>query len=593
MDKMNLFDDKAAGSAIVGIDLGTTNSAVAIYNAGTVPTLLPIGEDGKYTVPSCVRWDGFNEEQEPLFTVGAEAYRERYKPNVIYSIKRLMGSGQKVTFYATDEVDSGNQSTSRKFLSTTPAVVSAQILKYLKQRVAEFYMPVTDCVITVPAYFNQRQIEDTLEAAKWAGLNCRQILKEPTSASYIYSQLGHAGTGSVLIYDLGGGTFDVTHMNFLRKDAVPKKMLTSLKRQYGIELSNSGADDNDQYFCRVLGTYGDMNLGGDDIDRELGKYLQKKENLTLSETGEEQLYLACESFKKSGIHGQDIVIEDQKVHMSSTDLDVAVDKIFERTLRIMDDIDMSNVHTIVLVGGSTKSQRIRDNLAKAFPHVEISAVLDPDATVALGAGSVAKAIAKDSALMYADVLPLPIGVLVDESKVDVCIEKNTSMPHTTKKIYHTLHDNQSQITVHVYQGLSGNPKECTYLGRLTLTDIPKAPAGDVDVVVSFILTGQGRLKIISRIDGIDKEEALVIDNIFDVKSEAALYSDAGSGQSESSEGMSPQDDFEEVFLPMAEGNDDVLAIFKTRRDVLRMGLDPEDKATRVQSYEDLIVEKLM
>lgn len=593
MDKMNLFDDKAAGSAIVGIDLGTTNSAVAIYNAGTVPTLLPIGEDGKYTVPSCVRWDGFNEEQEPLFTVGAEAYRERYKPNVIYSIKRLMGSGQKVTFYATDEVDLGNQSTSRKFLSTTPAVVSAQILKYLKQRVAEFYMPVTDCVITVPAYFNQRQIEDTLEAAKWAGLNCRQILKEPTSASYIYSQLGHAGTGSVLIYDLGGGTFDVTHMNFLRKDAVPKKMLTSLKRQYGIELSNSGADDNDQYFCRVLGTYGDMNLGGDDIDRELGKYLQKKENLTLSETGEEQLYLACESFKKSGIHGQDIVIEDQKVHMSSTDLDVAVDKIFERTLRIMDDIDMSNVHTIVLVGGSTKSQRIRDNLAKAFTHVEISAVLDPDATVALGAGSVAKAIAKDSALMYADVLPLPIGVLVDESKVDVCIEKNTSMPHTTKKIYHTLHDNQSQITVHVYQGLSGNPKECTYLGRLTLTDIPKAPAGDVDVVVSFILTGQGRLKIISRIDGIDKEEALVIDNIFDVKSEAALDSDAGSGQSESSEGMSPQDDFEEVFLPMAEGNDDVLAMFKTRRDVLRMGLDPEDKATRVQSCEDLIVEKLM
>lgn len=587
MEKMNLFAEQDKSSAIVGIDLGTTNSAVAIYNAGTVPSLLPIGKDGKYTVPSCVRWDGYNENDEPIFTVGDEAYQERYHPNVIYSIKRMMGSGQKVSFHSPVVRVTGEKETRQEFLSTTPAYVSSLILNHLKYKVAEFYGPADKCVITVPAYFNQRQIEDTLEAAKLAGWDCKQILKEPTSASYIYSQLGHAETGSVLIYDLGGGTFDVTHMNFLRKDAIPKKMLTSLKRQYGIELDNTGADNNDQYFCRVLGTYGDMHLGGDDIDKVYGDMLKKEENLALSDVGEEQLYLACEAFKKSGVYGQDITIEGKQIHMTSSGLDKAVDVIFERTLRIMDEIDMSSVRTIVLVGGSTKSQRIRDNLANAFPHVEISAVLDPDATVALGAGSVAKAIAKDASLMYADVLPLPIGVLVDEKRVDVCIEKNTSMPHTSKKIYHTLHDNQSQITVHVYQGLSSNPKECTYLGRLTLTDIPKAPAGDVDVIVSFILTGQGRLKILSRIDGIDKEETLVIDNIFDVKTAPQEDSSVDYG------GLFPKDSFEEVFLAMAEGNDEVLAMFKDRRQLLKSSLGEAEKVEKVQQCEDAIVSKLL
>lgn len=506
-----------SGCDIMGIDLGTTNSAVSIFNAQTVPVLLPIGKNGKTTVPSCVRWDGLGADGQHHFTVGDDAYQERYKPNVIYSIKRIMGSDKTVTLSehgTPQEVEEGNG------LVLRPYEVSAIILWHLANKVAEFYRPLTKCIITVPAYFNQRQMSDTIKAAELAGLNCLQILKEPTSASFIYSQLGYAQTGAVLIYDLGGGTFDATHMTFLRRDSVPKKMATSLKKQYGIELSNNGGDVTDQYYSRVIGTYGDMQLGGDDIDKLFGDKAIRRSGVNLSDAGREQVYLRCEAFKKRGVAGEDIVVEGQLIHLDTTLLNECVDKIFDRTMKIIEDIDMSNVSTIVLVGGSTKSLRLRQDLQSAFPGMEISAVLDPDATVALGAGAVAKALANKKDLDYSDVLPLPIGVLVDEKSIDVCLQKNTSMPYSVTRTYYTIHDNQERVTVHLYQGLSSKPEKCTYLGRISVDGIPQRPAGDVCVTLSFILTGQGRLKVVSRVDGVDREEELVVDNIFTVGEES-------------------------------------------------------------------------
>lgn len=578
-DGIDISDD------IIGIDLGTTNSAVAVYSANTVPTLLPIGGPGKFTIPSCVRWDGFNEEREPIFTVGKEAYKERYAPNVIYSIKRMMGSGKRVDFHARGVKKLEDGASNREVLTSTPAYISSLILSHIKEKVWELYKPVTKCIITVPAYFNQRQIEDTSEAAKYAGLECVQILKEPTSASYIYSLLGYANNGTVLIYDLGGGTFDVTHMRFLRKDNISSKLLTSLRRQYGIELNADGADANDQYFCRVLGTYGDVHLGGDDIDTEMAKRVVETTGVELSEEGMEQLILKCEEFKKLGVYGMDIELEGQKIHLSADDLNYAVDAIFERTLKLMEDISMEDVGTIVLVGGSTKSQRIRDNLAHKFPNVEISAVLDPDATVALGAGSVAKAVANKKGLMYSDVLPLPIGILVDETKVDVCIPRNTSMPHTVSRSFRTMHDKQERITLHVYQGLSSQPEKCTYLGKLCLEGIPQAPAGDVSVQVFFTLTGQGRLRITSKIDGegAEREEELVIDNIFDVSATAPVP--AMMDVEDTDEGQ-PMDDFESCFMPLLKEDAEAMALFAERRTILHGG------SSDVTEIEDKIVSRL-
>lgn len=562
MEQMNL--GSAHSDEIMGIDLGTTNCAVSIYTADTVPTLLPVGKGGKFTVPSCVKWERPEMDGCKPWTVGEEAYRERFMLDVVYSIKRMMGSGKKVRFTDRNNHD--------HYLELTPAEISSIILSHLKDRVAELYRPVKRCVITVPAYFNQRQIEDTIEAAKLAELECVQILKEPTSASYIYSLLGHAKNGSVLIYDLGGGTFDVTHMNFLRRDSIPKKLLTSLKRQYGIELENvQGADLNEQYFCRILGTYGDVHLGGDDIDKEAAAQVIRRNNLQLNVNDKERLCLRCEECKKSGVYSTEFKLDDRTVTVTQDDVNKGVKYIFEKTLKIMGEIDMDTVSTIVLVGGSTKSEYLRKLLSDKFPDKEISAVLDPDATVALGAGSVAKAVANDDELLYSDVLPLPIGILVDEKDVEVCIPKNTSMPYTAQREFYTLHDNQTQVTAHVYQGLSKKPEKCTYLGKLTLTDIPLAPAGEVKILVNFLLTSQGRLRVISSIAGRDKEEVLIVDNIFAVNdSKATDVTDSGL------------DDFESAFMSSLQGNEEADRLFKARRECY------EDTTKRLE-LEDKIV----
>lgn len=570
MNQMNL-EQKSNSMEIMGIDLGTTNSAVAIYNAGTVPTLLPIGEHGKYTIPSCVRWDGKDPKNgTPLFTVGAEAYRERYKPNVCYSIKRAMGSGNRFVFVLGDES-----------LALQPSMISAVILNEIKNKVAELYHPINKCIITVPAYFNQRQIADTLDAAKYAGLECVQILKEPTSASYIYSQLGYAKDGNVLIYDLGGGTFDVTHMKFLKADSIPKKVLTSLYNQYGIRLEDlKNADYNEQYFCRVLGTYGDVNLGGDDIDKATAESVMRNCHLNLSRAGKEMLYLKCEEFKKGAAYGTEINLEDQKVSITLEDLHFGVRTVFEKTMEIMSEIDMSEVSTLVLVGGSTKSKYLRELLGKAFPDIEISAVLDPDATVALGAGSVAKSVSSNQDMMYADVLPLPIGVLVDESEVEICIPKNTSMPYMMQKIFYTLHDNQTRVTAHVYQGVSKNPDKCTYLGKLTIEDVPPKPAGEVKVYVNFLLTAEGQLRIISSVDGKDKEETLVIDNIF------AVNTGSENDDTESSK-TEYFDEFEEAFFDGLRNNKEAVDLFARRREQFSDDLvraDLEEKIIELASH---------
>lgn len=558
---LNSHAGTVTASDIVGIDLGTTNSAVSVYSANTVPTILDIGKDGGYTVPSCVMWCGGDK-----FIVGVKAYEQRYKSNVCYSVKRIMGSDTPIIL----RTDDGEQRT------FSPAEISAEILKELKRLVEEYYLPVDQCIITVPAYFNQRQIEDTLKAAKLAGWNCRQILKEPTSASYIYSMLGYAGsTGTRLIYDLGGGTFDATNVLFIRTDEIPSKMVSSLKRQYGIDFSNiSGVDSTDQYICRVLGTYGDMNLGGDDIDKCLADLCIKRAGSpSLSREDKEKLILTCESFKRAGFNQQSTTIGGIEFSITQEDLKIATEQIFERTMDTLKDAYLGDVKSIVLVGGSTKSQFIRESLAERFPEVEISAVLDPDATVALGAGAVAKAVSNNGEMAYADVLPLPIGVLVNEESVDVCIPKNTSMPYMVSRNYYTLHDGQERVTIHVYQGLSTNPKEDTYLGKLTIDGIPNASAGDVIVKVNFILDGQGRLKITAIVDGVEKPVDLVIDNIFSV---------AERGTGVKGEHF---DEFEQCFMPLLENNEEAILLFEKRRKT-----DPDSHER--QDIEDAIIELL-
>ena len=549
---------------IMGIDLGTTNSAVAIYTAGTVPKLCAMSADNKYTMQSCVRWDGGNR-----FTVGQEAYNERYKPNVIYSVKRIMGSDKTIKLR--------NPQTGET-IGLTPAQVSAKILKELARRVREFYPGIHRCIITVPAYFNQRQIKDTLEAARIANLECVQILKEPTSASYIYSMLGYAKDGSVMVYDLGGGTFDVTIMSFLKKADIPKKVISTLKRLYKIDVNSVAGDSSSLYFCRVLGTYGDTNLGGDDIDKETADLVL--DGKSIRHEAYEELVLRCEQFKKLTAQAQDVYVDGEMYRISREHVTKATRIVYDRTLEILNTIpedQLRQVNTIVLVGGSTKNQAIVDFLNETFPDKEISRVLDPDATVALGAGAVAKDMMDGRGLAYQDVLPLAIGVLDSETTVDICIPKNTAMPYSVTRTYHTMYDNQTAVSISVYQGLSHDPKECTYLGTLRVTDLPPRKAGETNILVTFILSVQGRLKVTTTIDGVSEIKELVVDSIFNI---------ADSGSDSSTTECFNADMFEEAFGSFAETNPKVRELLIERRNCLNSNPD------RVSEIESKILEEI-
>lgn len=562
MDKVKKLHlgDALGTDLIMGIDLGTTNSAVAVYTNDTVPTLCPMNSSGKTTLQSCVRWDGGNK-----FTVGPEAYAERYNPNVKYSVKRMMGSGKMVSFKRTN-----NSTGEEEVLELSPAQVSAEILKALVNQVHEFYPGLYRCIITVPAYFNQRQIQDTLEAAKIANLDCVQVLKEPTSASYIYSNLGYAQDGSVLVYDLGGGTFDVTVMSFLKRSSIPGKVTKTLQKLYKIDVNTVGDGESSLYFCRVLGTYGDTMLGGDDIDRELATIVSSGK--TLSEAEFEELVLRCEQCKKNNAEAQDVNVQGKLYHVTQSDLNRAIKVVFDKTLAILNTIpkeQLDQVKTIVLVGGSTKSQYLVDMISQTFPNVEISRVLDPDATVALGAGAVAKDLMAGRGVAYQDVLPLAIGVLDNSTTIDICVPKNTVLPYTMSRTYHTVRDNQEAVSVDIYQGLSTNPKECTYLGRLRVADLPPRPAGELDVTVSFLLSAQGRLKVTSTVEGVSKPQELFIDSIFDV---ARVDNKTASEFN--------QDMFEQAFGEFAASNSKIAELLMERRACLKS--DPA-KAEQIEA----------
>ena len=520
---------------IFGIDLGTTNSAIALRTASTVPTLIPLGK--KTTLPSCVMWENGQ------FIVGEEAYAKRYQSNVIYSVKRLMGSNKTITL-----VDG------EKSISLTPAEVSSHILTELCKRASVYYDNVKDVVITVPAYFNQKQIEDTLKAGELAGLTIHHILKEPTSAGYVYSNIDSAESGEQVIYDLGGGTFDVTHSVLIRKTPEVQQTTNYLESYYDIKINTEDSDKSDKYYSRVLGTYGDMHLGGDDIDTALANRLLSKEGITKQDIGEEdfeKLVLECEKFKKSDIFGFEFTIAGKTFHMNQELLKEATREIYEKTLTIMQpllsNIKSNNIKSIILVGGSTKSKYIREWLASEFPMATVVCSLNPDETVAQGAASVGYDIAGGIPFKFQDVLPLAIGVLVDETTISTCLPTNTSIPYSTSKVYTTLYDNQQVLEVKLYQGLSTNPNDCTFLGTIRIENLPPAPKGELDIVIDFILAVNGRLRVQATIGDLTKD--IEIENIFSVKN-----------------AEQEKDTFKDTFLSLAisTNNEKVIQLFEKR-----------------------------
>lgn len=495
-----------------GIDLGTTNSAIAIVARGSMPEVLPL-EGGKITMPSCVQWKG----KEGEFVVGREAYRNRYKSSAVYSVKRLMGSDEKVTLRY-----------GRRELEMTPAEVSAEILKALVKQASVQYKDIKDVVITVPAYFNNKQVEDTLKAAELADLNALSILREPTAASLVYDDPSlQQQDQTILVYDLGGGTFDVSVVRV----SVPQQSDDEFNALYGIEEPKEGASEEQGKVYTVLATDGNAALGGDDIDQELLKILLRR----LREAGHnpeempkeyrENLLLRLEEHKKNGAQSYSMSISykskkgvsvKENIPLSLKDFEDATRVIFNRTRGYVDSVlkqvESGIISSICTVGGSTKSEILRKLLQEAFKGVKVNTALNPDESIALGAAIKAKEMQYgDRSVSVFDVIPQAIGVEADGS-IKTVIKRNRMVPAVETRTFSTSFDNQDTLQVNVYQGVSALVEESTYLGTLVLADLPPRPAGTLPVVVELSIDSNGLLSCSVNVEG--KRAKAELTNLF-------------------------------------------------------------------------------
>ena len=471
-------------SKIIGIDLGTTNSCVAVLEGGT-PTVIANPEGGR-TTPSVV---AINKKGERI--VGDAAKRQAItNPNTVSSIKRLMGTDKKV------ELDG------KKY---TPEEVSAMILSYMKDY-AEKYLgeKVDKAVITVPAYFNDAQRQATKNAGKIAGLDVQRIINEPTAAALAYGLDKQENTHTILVYDLGGGTFDVSVM-----------------------------DLGDGVF-EVKSTAGNNKLGGDDFDQRIIDYLVdefKRENgvdLTKDKMAMQRLKEVAEKAKKdlSGVTSTQISApfisqgEDGPLHLDVTlsrakfedlirDL---VDSTLEPVRQALKDakIKKEDIDKVLLVGGSTRIPMVQELIKKEIGK-EPSREVNPDEVVAMGAaiqGGVLTGEVNDIVLL--DVTPLSLGLETLGGVMTVLIPRNTTIPTSKKQVFSTAADNQPAVDIHVLQGERSMAADNKTLGRFQLSGIPAAPRGVPQIEVTFDIDANGIVNVKAKDLGTNKEQAITI-----------------------------------------------------------------------------------
>ena len=471
-------------SKVIGIDLGTTNSCVAVMEGGEA-VVIP-NPEGNRTTPSVV---GFKKDGERV--VGETAKRQAITnpDRTISSIKRFMGTTHK------EKIDNNEYS---------PQEISAMILQKLKSD-AEAYLgqPVTQAVITVPAYFNDSQRQATKDAGKIAGLEVLRIVNEPTAAALAYG-LEKSEDQTILVYDLGGGTFDVSIL----------------------ELGDG--------FFEVKATSGDNRLGGDDFDQVVMDYLvaefKKEQGIDLSKdkAAVQRLKDAAEKAKKelSGVMSTTIslpfitvvdgVPQHLEMNLTRAKFDELTAQLVERTLgptrQALSDsgLSASEIDKVVLVGGSTRIPAVQDAIKKLIgkePHKGVN----PDEVVALGAAVQAGVLTGDvKDVVLLDVTPLSLGIETAGGVFTKMIDRNTTIPTSKSQIYSTYADNQTSVEIHVLQGERSMAKDNKTLGRFMLGDIPPAPRGIPQIEVTFDIDANGIVNVSALDKGTGKSHKITI-----------------------------------------------------------------------------------
>ena len=470
-------------SKIIGIDLGTTNSCVAVLEAGE-PKVIP-NPEGNRTTPSVVAFK--NGER----IVGDAAKRQAItNPNTVSSIKRLMGTSEKV------EIEG------KKY---TPEEVSAMILSYMKDY-AESYLgeKVDKAVITVPAYFNDAQRQATKNAGKIAGLNVERIINEPTAAALAYGLDKQEKNQTILVYDLGGGTFDVSILE-LGDGVFEVKSTAGNNHLGGDDFDNKIMD----YLVETFKKENGVDLSKDKMAMQRLKELSEKAKKDLSSMTTTQVSAPFISQSSDGPLHLEMTLTRAKFEELIHDLVMSTLEPVRKALKDA-DIKAKDLDKVIFVGGSTRVPLVYETVKKEL-GMEPSREVNPDEVVAMGAsiqGGVLTGDVNDIVLL--DVTPLSLGIETLGGVMTVLIPRNTTIPTSKSEVFSTAADNQPAVDVHVLQGERSMASDNKTLGRFQLSDIPPAPRGVPQIQVTFDIDANGIVNVTAKDLGTNKEQKITI-----------------------------------------------------------------------------------